>query len=79
MMNSTQLKWHCRRGMKELDILLYHYLEHHYQQASLKEQQHFQTLLTYSDHQLYAYLIAHQQVLDPELEHLIKKIKRFKG
>ncbi|MDY6993109.1 MAG: succinate dehydrogenase assembly factor 2, partial [Pseudomonadota bacterium] len=61
-----------------LDILLQHYLEYHYQQASLKEQQQFQTLLTYSDHQLYAYLIAHQHTLDAELAHLIKKIKRFK-
>lgn len=72
------MHWRCRRGMKELELLLQHYLHHHYPQASLIEQQHFQTLLTYSDHELYAYLFEHKPVADSRLRPLIEKIQLFK-
>ena len=52
-----KLKWHCRRGMKELDVLLMQYLEQNYDKASKKEQQAFENLLKLSDYDLYALLI----------------------
>jgi antitoxin CptB len=52
-----KLKWHCRRGMKELDVLLTQYLEQNYDKASKKEQQAFENLLKLSDNDLYALLI----------------------
>jgi antitoxin CptB len=52
-----KLKWHCRRGMKELDVLLIQYLEQNYDKASKKEQQAFENLLKLSDYDLYALLI----------------------
>ncbi len=57
MSKRSQLKWHCRRGMKELDILLMHYLEHNYEQSSPSEQQAFQSLLELPDTDLYALLL----------------------
>jgi antitoxin CptB len=52
-----KLKWHCRRGMKELDVLLTQYLEQNYDKASKIEQQAFENLLKLSDNDLYALLI----------------------
>ena len=52
-----KLKWHCRRGMKELDVLLTQYLEQNYDKASKIEQQAFENLLKLSDNELYALLI----------------------
>jgi antitoxin CptB len=52
-----KLKWRCRRGMKELDVLLIQYLEQNYDKASKKEQQAFENLLKLSDYDLYALLI----------------------
>ncbi|WP_069469872.1 FAD assembly factor SdhE [Candidatus Marithrix sp. Canyon 246] len=52
-----KLKWRCRRGMKELDVLLTQYLEQNYDKASKKQQQAFENLLKLSDYDLYALLI----------------------
>lgn len=32
-----KLRWRCRRGMKELDLLVLGYLDHHYPTASAEE------------------------------------------
>lgn len=55
-----KLKWRCRRGMKELDVLLLQYLEQHYDKASKQEQQAFENLLKLSDYDLYALLIKNR-------------------
>ncbi len=57
MTMTNKLKWHCRRGMKELDVLLTQYLEQNYDKASKIEQQAFENLLKLSDNELYALLI----------------------
>jgi antitoxin CptB len=33
-----RLRWRCRRGMKELDVLLTRYVDEHYAQASSEDQ-----------------------------------------
>ena len=40
-----KLRWRCRRGMKELDLLTLGYLEAYYPTASTEEQQAFAALL----------------------------------
>ena len=45
----SKLRWQCRRGMKELDVILSHYLEQHYVQADQDEKQQFKTLLLLED------------------------------
>jgi len=47
MSELSQLKWQCRRGMKELDLVLTHYLESQYLLASPQEQQTFKELLEF--------------------------------
>lgn len=71
----SRLKWQCRRGMKELDLLLTRYLEQEYNRASLAEQQTFQTLLELPDIDLYAYLIGQETSGDDKLLRLIETIK----
>jgi len=51
----AKLKWRCRRGMKELDVLLNGYLESEYSQASNAEQDTFHLLLEQEDPHLYAW------------------------
>jgi len=43
------LRWRCRRGMKELDVLLERFLQGRYTQASLRHQQAFERLLGLPD------------------------------
>jgi antitoxin CptB len=43
------LRWRCRRGMKELDLLLERYLQDHYAHAPRERQRAFERLLTLPD------------------------------
>ena len=47
-----QLRWRCRRGMRELDAALLCYLEHHYGTGSEDERLAFQELLDMPDPEL---------------------------
>ena len=44
-----KLIWKCRRGSKELDLVLCYYLENNYTQSSPEQKQAFHQLLDYSD------------------------------
>ena len=45
----SRLIWRCRRGIREMDILLLDYLENHYDDASTDEQNIFEELLEETD------------------------------
>jgi antitoxin CptB len=54
----SRLQWQCRRGSRELDLLLDNYLRKHYPSASLVEQAHFVSLLTLEDDELMKVMMA---------------------
>ena len=68
-----RLRWRCRRGMKELDILLTRYLDECYGTASTDEQQAFQHLLETQDPVIYAYCLGQER----PPEHLAVLIERI--
>jgi antitoxin CptB len=70
-----QIRWQCRRGMRELDELLLQYLENGHEQADAAEKSAFQTLLALSDPELISYLLQ-QQEPPLELHLVIGKIRR---
>lgn len=72
--NIAKLKWRCRRGMKELDVLLSKYLEDQYSNASEDEQNTFHVLLEQEDPHLYAWFLGRSQSDDAKLQGLIEKI-----
>ena len=53
-----RLRWRCRRGMKELDILLARYLDRHFCSAPIQEQDAFRQLLETQDPILHAYCLG---------------------
>ncbi len=75
-MNSdrNRLRYRCRRGMKELDVLLQRYLEQHFDSASEQEQRIFAELLERQDPQLYGYLVGRETPVDPAVADVIRKI-----
>jgi antitoxin CptB len=74
MSELPKLRWRCRRGMKELDVLLLNYLERHYALASESEQCIFKSLLELQDPQLYAYMIGREIPADAAVAHVVRKI-----
>lgn len=70
----ARMKWACRRGMLELDVILQRFWESDF--ASLDDQQReiFERLLTSDDPDLYAWFMGYQSCPDPELAAMIETI-----
>ena len=66
-----RLAWRCRRGMKELDLLLTGYLRDRWQQAAAHERATFERILELPDPLLAAYLMQREAAPDPDLESLL--------
>ena len=69
-----QLRWQCRRGMRELDELLLTYLDHGYSAAGEAEKAAFHSLLELPDPELISYLLQ-QQSHPAELDIVIQNIR----
>ncbi len=59
-----KLRWRCRRGMKELDLLTLGYLERHYPDAPVAEQHAFAELLELQDPLLMSYMVGRETPAD---------------
>ena len=57
MCSLSKLKWQCRRGVLELDLLLEKYLETAYAHASDEERSRFAELLKLDDTELFKALV----------------------
>ena len=77
MSEHSRLQWLCRRGMKELDVLLTTYLEQRYEFAGSTDQHYFKSLLEWSDPDLYAILLGRERVPDPELEAFVQQLREL--
>lgn len=57
MQNISKLKWRCRRGMRELDVLLERYLDRRFSNATLEEQTLFEAFVDLPDDPLIEWLL----------------------
>lgn len=69
-----KLEWRCRRGMKELDLLLVRYLKTHHTGAPIAERQAFEQFLELPDPEIARYLVAGDVPDDPKLAALCRRI-----
>jgi antitoxin CptB len=69
-----KLRWRCRRGMKELDLLLTRYVDEQYRDAAPDHQQAFRQLLDFQDPLLYEYFLGRVLPPDAVLSSLIERI-----
>ena len=54
----ARLRWRCRRGMRELDVMLTRYLERVWDTASPSERDAFTQLVELQDPELFGYLVG---------------------
>ena len=73
----ARLRWQCRRGTKELDLLLQSYLKTGYLTADDEEKALFVELLELEDDELLAVLMGELAVEVGELKFLVEKIRAF--
>lgn len=70
-----QLRWACRRGMLELDVLLGNYLEEAYLYVTETDQIHFVKLLDCNDQELFMWLTGKETPEQPEFVDIVGKIR----
>jgi len=71
----AELKWRCRRGMLELDILLNTYLDRNYSLMSQQQGAIFTEVLDYPDQVLLDLLLGNMQSNDAGVNRLIREIQ----
>ncbi|MDZ7870177.1 MAG: succinate dehydrogenase assembly factor 2 [Rheinheimera sp.] len=74
LMIKPRLRWACRRGMLELDVLLAPFVEHGYDALTEPEKHIFERLLACDDPDLFAWFMGHAQAPDAELRALVQVI-----
>ena len=72
----TRLRWRCRRGLLELDVLFQRFLDRSYAGLSPAERDAFERLLTLPDQQLLGYMQGKDQPDDDGLKALVRKIRQ---
>ena len=70
----SRLRWACRRGMLELDVLFMPFVEEGFGDLNQSQQLIFERLLTCDDPDLYAWFMGHQKCFDPELAEMVSHI-----
>lgn len=74
--NLSKLRWACRRGMLELDVLLSNFLNEVFPHLSSKDKKAFEQLLTCSDPELYAWLLGQEKPDNQELLTITQLIRK---
>ncbi|WP_305841430.1 FAD assembly factor SdhE [Photobacterium leiognathi] len=57
--DKARVKWACRRGMLELDVIIMPFFEERFEGLSEQQQQDFINLLTCDDPDLFTWMMQH--------------------
>ncbi len=69
-----RLRWRCRRGMRELDVLMLRYLDHRWPHADAVERGQFERLLETEDDRLWRWMMRREVATDQDLAALVERI-----
>jgi len=72
----SRLRWQCRRGMLELDLMLQPFCDNDYLLLSKAEQKAFQLLLTTPDQDLLEYLMEQKTPDNKDVADVVIKIRK---
>lgn len=72
----NRLRWQCRRGMRELDLLLLQFLDSGYAGLDARAAQAFTRLLDCPDALLLEWLLGRQLPSDKEVADVVQRIRR---
>ena len=75
MDDRNRLQWHCRRGIRELDLLLRRFLEQGYERLSHEDKRMFEYLLDQNDPDLLAWLMGNSDPLEENARRLVADIR----
>ena len=72
----SRLRWRCRRGMLELDILLNDFLDKSYVKLNVAQKNTLDQMLDYPDQLLFDLFLGHMQSSDNSVSDLVQTIRQ---
>ncbi len=78
-LDETRLRWQCRRGMLELDLMLETFVEKRYADLPLKSKHAFHQLLKCQDQFLLDYLMGQDVPTDKDVADVAKQVRDAAG
>ncbi|MDB3996547.1 succinate dehydrogenase assembly factor 2 [Gammaproteobacteria bacterium] len=76
----NRISWKCRRGMREIDLLLREFLSTSLHQLDTKDLYIFDRVLEYDDQKLFDYIFKNESLGHKDHEDFIDKyLKKFKS
>ena len=77
MCKYAKLKWHCRRGMRELDLLLERFLESQYDALTDSDKERFSQLLEEPNGRLVGWILEGGEP-DVEYREFVSRIRAYR-
>ena len=71
----SRLRWQCRRGMKELDVVLVRWLERDYASADASQRAAFAAILRLEDDVLWKLVLGRERTGDEAVDALIERLR----
>ena len=71
----NRLRWQCRRGLLELDLVLERFLEKHGERLQSERLNAFRTLLTFPDNELLDLVSARTECRDARLVEVVQWLR----
>ncbi|MCW8899459.1 MAG: succinate dehydrogenase assembly factor 2 [Gammaproteobacteria bacterium] len=78
-LDESRLRWQCRRGMLELDLMLESFVEKRYSELPLKTKKAFHQLLNCQDQILLDYLMGQDVPTDKDVADVAKQVRAAAG
>jgi antitoxin CptB len=72
-----KLRWRCRRGMKELDLLLAGWLDTRWAAADPAERGAFARFLELPDPDIAGYLLRDEEAVPAEFDSLVRQLRQL--
>ena len=74
-LSKGRLRWHCRRGLLDLDLILTRFLQQHFDTLDEGQLEALEQLLSYEDTDLWEIVSGRAQCERPELSGLIALLR----
>ncbi len=75
MSDLARLRWKCRRGLLELDLLFRDFLDYGYAQLDAEQSARFDALLDYPDAVLLEWMMGRITPTDTDVARLVEQIR----
>jgi len=70
-----RLRWSCRRGLLELDLILARFLDRHFDEMDVEQRDILGELLEHSDNDLLDWVMGRQEPPDPRYRSVVELMR----